>query len=178
MEPTQTCESIEFDYGEDRTVTHTVEPKEPEAVETGFVLENESGQTVRIQKTAGCGPGWLDFPGSSIPIAGGACSVCTCETVEEQGGCAICGACAPPQIAELGDGESVRTTWSGYTYREDMVDGQRCDRRQVPMPGESFQVEYCWTTKSGPTGSGELGDQICTTETFRYGDDPVVHTIN
>ena len=178
MEPTQTCESVEFAYGRDGAVTHTVEPKEQDGpVQTEFILKNESGKEVRIQKGAGCGVGWLGFPGSSIPAADGACSVCTCETVEMQGGCPLCGACRPPYIGALGDGESVRTGWNGYTYKKDTVDGRTCDRKQVPRRGESFQVEYCWSTKSGPTGSGELGDQTCTVETFQYGDAPVVHTI-
>ena len=169
------CEHKEFTYGEDRTVTHTVEGDGSDgAAETTFRLVNDTAVPIRYQKSHGCTrPAWLDFLDDSVKQADGGC-LCRCTEVEEHGSCPVCeagGACQPPQIAQLDPGESVEWTWNGYAYKRDAVDEQTCHRRIVPSHGRDFGVEFCWQRGEGMTGGGELDNPYCVEQHFAYGDE-------
>lgn len=147
-----------------------VEPP-PSAQEVTFRLVNDTDHVVRYQNTERCRTdAWLDYQTPNMVGSTSSCDVCRCSSVEEQGTCADCaadGRCAPPSSAELEPGDTLTTSWSGYVWEEESVDGTSCKRRAVPEEDTTFEVRMCWGGTSD--GTGVLSNQECETRSFQYG---------
>jgi hypothetical protein len=172
------CETVEFDYGEQTNVTHSVSPERTDEP-TEFILENEAGSVVEVTDPSTCAP--VDNPWLSVYPAGDVemdlttdCTVCSCEEVED-GSCGICEkACVEPSPSGLASGEQVSYQWDGAGYARRNVEGQTCQERMNFEPGQMLTAEFCWGDPSPATG----GDYIrCERTTFEYGQETVRHTI-
>lgn len=176
------CETVTFHYGEETTVSKTIGERAPS--EKTFRLENESSEEIRIQPYSyGCTtnpPGWFSIERSGSDVTLNATCSCTCDQLEQDGGCAVCGRdgapCDPDEMHRtVQPGESVEWTWSGYLYAEDSYDGQACLRKTTPAPGTSFEAEFCWEEY---LEDKRAYDTRCTSRPFVYGpSDPMVETI-
>ncbi|MFB6351751.1 MAG: hypothetical protein ABEN55_09200 [Bradymonadaceae bacterium] len=173
------CRRHKMDYGEDRTVEHTISSSRVSPTATTFKLVNNSNDTIRYQKNARCSkPAWLDFADDAVKATENTCGLCECEEIEENGSCPPCaaGACRSSQIGAIEPGQSVEWTWQGYAYRRDVVDEKTCQRKIVPSAGRSFKVRVCWKETDGPTGEGTLQNPNCTDKYLAYGKDVEVVT--
>lgn len=179
----QECETKTFEYGAG-TVRHVIDPKK-QPKDADIILKNESGSPIRVQQIENCRPNppaWLDVQqgGQSVKVAT-SCAECSCESVEQNGRCAVCDlACAAPSVKEVKSGDLVKWNWPGYVYEQAKVQNHSCVRKKRPKHHEPFEVEFCWSDKKGSTGSNQmLSNETCKTRQFLvYGrDGQIVHTI-
>ena len=181
------CKTVTFRYGETDKVDVVVRPEQMEGPhQTKFVLKNESNRQVRVRPTTDCRERPEDWLRVRDPEAEGAprvdigrwCGECLCGTVEENGGCARCGAaCVEPKDRILNAGDSISLSWEGYRYESGRVDGMSCLRQSTPATGKAFGADICWWELEMTT-EGMEPMQTCETVDFEYGKDQmVVHTV-
>lgn len=182
------CATREFEYGAD-TVTFEVGADDLASPKPrDFVLRNETGGPVRIQTDDHChprSPAWITGLQNGEPVQFETnCEDLTCSSLVSDDTGVGCGGepggdCIEHAVEEVPAGETHRWSWSGHVYVGDQVDDEACRHPRVPGEGETFEVRFCWSSSSGPTGQGEqLEDPNCTEKSFGYGDDgPVELTL-
>lgn len=151
-------------------------PGEP--LSTTVRLENRGESSVFIETSNGCELDhvWVDLKkDGEVVSADGSCGLCTCEDLEEEGTCAVCGAApcrSDVETKEISPGEDAEWTWNGTYFAQEEVDGRTCEREVTPTRGESFSVEVCWQQNAG-TPDPDGRETKCDTLEFEYGDDQV-----
>lgn len=165
----ETCETLDFEYGDDR-VTHRLESDpDPAPQPTTFELQNDSGSSVWINSIGLCSidPTWVSVSDAEGGLAlKSDCQTCLCSEVESgacSGGCAV--RCAEPRAGELKAGETKRIEWDGVGYRTRQRQGASCHERTVPPVGRKMTATFC--TVPGPTA---FGNPDCQEIEFTYGE--------
>lgn len=178
----QECETISFRYGQKSSIEHVIEgdDEQEEPVETTFKLTNDSGHDLQVYPARLCTPRqkrWVqldDFNRDNyFPKVFKPCSKCSCEAVEDGGGCAVCGACIEPRLEPLKSGSSETWRWNGKLYKSDTVGDMACSRAMTPKRKTAFQVRFCWRDPRVNTP----GITNCETTRMTYGDRTVEHVI-
>ncbi len=167
-----TCETVEFAYAEQTSVTHEVSPENSEPQPTDFVLENDSGREVQILQPSVCHSSeypWVSLREEEMDLATD-CTVCSCEDARS-GVCGVCErGCPRPAPVALEPGDSESLEWDGVGWTRRQIEGQTCHERRQPEPGEELSARFCWAVSPDR-------DPICETVDFEYGEGTVRHAI-
>ena len=172
------CETVDFHLGLDDIVEVEIndesEPSPPlEEPEIDFVIENESSDSIFVQRATLPAPGWLTITldGDEVHPLYDCGLPCPCD---EELGCAVCDM-MPPYVEEISPGSEIRRQWDGIDHRT-MEEG--CFEK-IQLYEEAMEAQLCYGYDYTSDEMQEmLDDPICETINFELGaDDEVVVTV-
>lgn len=174
------CENVSFEYGKDSLVEYEVDTQvtKPQPYETTFELTNNKQYPVTITEPSHCRTNagqWigLEQNGEEKKMSTW-CGDCRCDSVANNGGCAVCdAACLGPRQRTVQPGETITHKWQGITYPEATRNGQTCREKKVPSRGETFDAVFCWREAHAADGAPQPPAE-CKRVEFSYGDETVV----
>lgn len=163
------CDTVAFEYGEEK-VTKTVRPgSNDDPVETTFVLHNESDNALQVTNPSPCRTGekpWVGLRDGEIPVDFETdCTTCSCSDVGS-GGCPVCEKGCVPSATRIQAGASVDLTWDGVGHRREQVDGHTCHREWVPERGDKLTARFCFAPDDPTLDAGK----DCRNVQFLYGE--------
>jgi hypothetical protein len=161
----ETCETVDFDYGQDRVHQQLdLKKDEPERQPKPALLKlnNESGEDVELTALSSCTQdrrGWASISRAGpVPLnvryapikLPARCRPCVQRT--EVGG----------RKVTLEDGDSRRLKWNGR------LKSRGCGSEMIPEKGTELKVTFCWFEP------GDRSAKTCEDATLEYGNKKVV----
>lgn len=135
-------------------------------VDVEFVLENESGGPVYIQRATFPSPGWLSVLRDDEPLYINEDRCVLPRHCDEEYGidCDM----SPPFVEQLESGDDLRVGWSGTEYVTIEEDDDRCYEATDVEPHENLDAEFCYgfETTDEPI-EDRLEEPICESIEFQ-----------